>query len=119
MDSVEIVELHHADKVDAPSGTSIETARRIAEARGDRGREAVGGGPARGTIVEGVPIHSVRSEGLVAHQEVILGASGETLTIRHDALDRAAFVPGVLLAIRRIAGLPGFTVGLDSLLDAR
>lgn len=118
MPSVEIIELHHAGKVDAPSGTAISTARAIADARGRRDA-AIDPDPARGTVVDGVPIHSVRGDGLVAHQEVILGAPGETLTIRHDALDRAAFIPGVLLAIRSVARLPGLTVGLDGLLDAR
>lgn len=124
MATAEIIELHHDGKVDAPSGTAIETAHRIAEARGGASTtpttaDGSGRTPARGALVDGVPIHSVRGPGLVAHQEVILGAPGETLTIRHDALDRTAFVPGVLLAIRRIADLPGLTVGLDALLDAR
>ena len=119
-DSVEIVELHHPGKADAPSGTARATAARIAAARGDRRNpdattSALDG--ARGADVDGVPIHSVRAAGLVAHQEVLLGTTGETLTIRHDSLDRASFMPGVLLAIRQVAQRPGLTVGLDDLLD--
>lgn len=121
-ESVEIVELHHPTKVDAPSGTSAHTARLIAESR-----RAAGLGPqpdatstglegARGAEVDGVPVHSVRVRGLVAHQEVLLGHEGETLTIRHDSLDRVSFMPGVLLGVRRIAEHPGLTVGLDPFL---
>ncbi len=122
-ESAEIVELHHAGKVDAPSGTSARTAAMIAVARSAAG---LGPGPdatttqldgARGAVVDGVHVHSVRLAGLVAHQEVLLGGHGETLTIRHDSLDRASFMPGVLVAVRGIASLPpGLTVGLDSLL---
>ena len=119
--SAEIVELHHDGKADAPSGTALSTASRIAASRGD-GPAAVGGDDAhpgaRGADVAGVRVHSVRLPGLLAHQEVILGGPGQTLTIRHDATDRACFIPGVLLAIRSIAGRPGLTVGLDSLLEA-
>jgi 4-hydroxy-tetrahydrodipicolinate reductase len=125
-DSVEIIELHHNRKLDAPSGTSIETARRIALAR-----DASLAGPyaadattklalagARGGVGAGaIPIHAVRLPGLVAHQEVIFGAEGQTLTIRQDTYDRSSFMPGVLLAIRKIAQTPGFTVGLDELLS--
>ncbi len=122
-DSVEVIELHHAGKADAPSGTAARTASVIEAARTAAGRgpspdatvtQAEG---ARGTVVGGVHVHSVRMAGLVAHQEVLLGGSGEILTIRHDSLDRASFMPGVLLAVRGIAGLPpGLSVGLDGLL---
>ncbi len=122
-DSVEIVELHHPGKADAPSGTARRTAELVAHAR----REA-GLGPmpdatsqqlpgARGADVDGVRVHAVRLAGLVAHQEVLLGGSGETLTLRHDSYDRASFMPGVLLGIRGIATRPGLTVGLDELLE--
>lgn len=114
---VEIVELHHDRKVDAPSGTALRTARMLADAR--REAPAVPGPahePARGLLVDGVPVHSVRLPGLVASQEVVFGGPGQTLSIRHDALDRTAFMPGVLLAIRNVATQPGLTVGLDSLL---
>ena len=118
-ESVEIVELHHPDKADAPSGTARRTASLIAEAR----RKA-GSGPipdatstslegARGADVEGIRVHGLRLRGLVAHQEVILGGPGETLTIRHDSMDRISFMPGVLLGLRRIASAPGLTVGLE------
>ena len=119
-DSVEIVELHHAGKADAPSGTSRRTAAMVAEARQgmppmpDATTDALEG--ARGALVDGVPIHSVRLAGLVAHQEVLLGGAGESLTIRHDSYDRSSFMPGVLLAVRAIADRPGLTVGLDPLL---
>jgi len=122
-ESAEVIELHHAGKADAPSGTAGRTAAMISSAR-----SAAGAGPmpdatvtaaagARGAQVDGVHVHSVRLAGLVAHQEVLLGGHGEVLTIRHDSLDRASFMPGVLLAVRGIADLPsGLTVGLDSLL---
>jgi 4-hydroxy-tetrahydrodipicolinate reductase len=122
-DSAEIVELHHPNKVDAPSGTARRTAELIAAARTDAG---LGGMPdatqaefaiARGTEVDGVHIHSVRAAGLVAHQEVVFGAAGETLTIRHDSYDRSSFMPGVLLAVRAIRELPGLTIGIGGLLD--
>jgi 4-hydroxy-tetrahydrodipicolinate reductase len=122
-ESAEIIEQHHPRKLDAPSGTSAHTARLIAAARASAGRgpmpdatkvEAPG---ARGTEVEGVRVHSVRAAGLVAHQEVLFGAEGETLTIRHDSLDRVSFMPGVLLAVRKIGDHPGLTVGLDAFLD--
>jgi len=122
-ESVEIIELHHPRKADAPSGTSQHTARRIAAARRDAGLgempDATSSGieGARGADVDGVPVHAVRLSGLVAHQEVLFGGHGETLTIRHDSLDRASFMPGVLLAVREIGSRPGLTVGLDSLLD--
>jgi 4-hydroxy-tetrahydrodipicolinate reductase len=122
-ESAEVVELHHPDKVDAPSGTAARTARLIAEARKTHGLPPVpdatetGLEAARGADVEGIRVHSVRLRGLVAHQEVLLGAPGEQLTIRHDSFDRVSFMPGVLLGVRRIARLPGLTVGLDHLLD--
>jgi 4-hydroxy-tetrahydrodipicolinate reductase len=123
-ESAEIIELHHAGKADAPSGTASRTASLIAAAR-----QAADLGPspdatvtaaegARGALTDGVRVHSVRLAGLVAHQEVLLGGHGELLTIRHDSLDRGSFMPGVLLAIRGLASLPaGLTVGLESLLD--
>ena len=118
-ESVEIVELHHPDKVDAPSGTAVATAGRIAAARGGRTSpdattaELPG---ARGADVDGVRVHAVRLRGLVAHQEVLLGSAGEVLTIRHDSFDRASFMPGVLLAVRAVGSRPGLTVGIDDLL---
>jgi 4-hydroxy-tetrahydrodipicolinate reductase len=122
-ESVEVVELHHPDKADAPSGTARRTAQLIAAAR----REA-GSGPvpdatssaldgARGADVEGIRVHGLRIRGLVAHQEVVLGGLGETLTIRHDSLDRASFTPGVLVGVRAIGSHPGLTVGLEEFLD--
>ena len=122
--SVEIIELHHPNKVDAPSGTAQRTAEMIAAARAAAGLGAVPDATrdelagARGTEVEGIHVHSIRSAGLVAHQEVIFGAAGETLTIRHDSLDRASFMPGVLLAIRSVVTRPGLTIGLGPLLEA-
>jgi 4-hydroxy-tetrahydrodipicolinate reductase len=119
-EAVEVIELHHAGKVDAPSGTATRTAALIAEARAgaapmpDATHTALDG--ARGASVEGVRVHSVRLPGLVAHQEVVLGTVGETLTIRHDSYDRASFMPGVLLAIRSVISRPGLTVGLGPLL---
>jgi len=123
-ESVEIIELHHPDKVDAPSGTARHTAEVVAAARQAAGLPP--GGPdatatalegARGARVEGVPVHSVRLRGLVAHEEVLLGGPGEQLTLRHDSYDRASFMPGVLLAVRRVASRPGLTVGLENYLD--
>ncbi|HEX7745691.1 MAG TPA: 4-hydroxy-tetrahydrodipicolinate reductase [Micromonosporaceae bacterium] len=122
-DSVEIIEMHHPQKLDAPSGTAAHTARRIAEARQAAGRDAMPDATkdeapgARGAEIEGVRVHSIRAAGLVAHQEVLLGTTGETLTIRHDSYDRASFMPGVLLALRSVPNRPGLTVGLDALLD--
>jgi len=115
----EVVELHHDGKADAPSGTSIATAQRIGSARSavptTVGSELVAG--ARGAEVDGVPVHSVRLGGLVAHQEVLFGGDGETLTVRHDSLDRASFMPGVVAAIRGVATLDSpVTVGLDGIL---
>ena len=122
-ESAEVIELHHAAKVDAPSGTASRTASLISAARAaaDLGpspdatvSEVTG---ARGAVLDGVRVHSVRLAGLVAHQEVLLGGHGEILTIRHDSLDRASFMPGVLLAVRGVASLPpGLTVGLESML---
>lgn len=120
-ESVEVIELHHPHKADAPSGTAARTARLIAEARKDMppnpDATSTGLEGARGADVDGVPVHSVRLAGLVAHQEVLFGTQGETLTIRHDSLDRTSFVPGVLLAVRRVAERPGLTVGIEPLLD--
>jgi 4-hydroxy-tetrahydrodipicolinate reductase len=122
-ESVEVIELHHPDKVDAPSGTARRTAELIAAAR----REA-GSGPipdatttsldgARGADVEGIRVHGVRLRGLVAHQEVLFGDEGETLTIRHDSMARVSFMAGVLLGVRRIVDTPGLTVGLEHFMD--
>jgi 4-hydroxy-tetrahydrodipicolinate reductase len=120
-ESVEVVELHHPNKADAPSGTAVRTAKLIAEARKglpsnpDATSSSLPG--ARGADVDGVPVHSVRLAGLVAHQEVLLGTQGETLTIRHDSIDRTSFVPGVLLAVRHVQERPGLTVGIEPLLS--
>ena len=122
-DSAEVIELHHPHKADAPSGTAARTAKLIADARKglppnpDATSSSLPG--ARGADVEGIPVHSVRLAGLVAHQEILFGTQGETLTIRHDSLDRTSFVPGVLLAVRRIRERPGLTVGLEPLLNLR
>ena len=121
-ESVEVVELHHPDKVDAPSGTAARTAALVGEAR-----EAAGVGPvpdatqhdpdgARGATVAGIPVHSVRLRGLVAHQGVLLGSPGEMLTVRHDSFDRVSFMSGVLTGVRRVADHPGLTVGLEHVL---
>ncbi len=122
-ESVEIVELHHPTKADAPSGTARRTAELIAVARREAGLGAVPDATstslegARGAVVDGIHVHGLRIRGMVAHQEVVLGAPGETLTIRHDSLDRASFTPGVLLGLRRIGTAPGLTVGLENFLD--
>jgi 4-hydroxy-tetrahydrodipicolinate reductase len=120
-DSVEVIELHHPHKADAPSGTAARTAKLIAEARKDLppnpDATSTSLPGARGADVDGIPVHSVRLAGLVAHQEILLGTEGETLTIRHDSLDRTSFVPGVLLAVRRIKERPGLTVGIEPLLN--
>lgn len=121
-ESVEIIEQHHPNKLDAPSGTALRTAQIIAEARAAAGlgpipdatKDEVSG--ARGAAVEGVRVHSVRATGLVAHQEVLFGTVGETLTVRHDSFDRASFMPGVLLAIRAVVNRKGLTLGLGELL---
>lgn len=121
MPDVEIVELHHEQKADAPSGTARSTAARIARARrlppSPRPEEIVAVEGARGGAVDGVPIHSVRLCGLVAHQMVMFGAQGETLTIRHDSLDRSSFMPGVELCVRGVWRLEGLVVGMDRLLE--
>ena len=122
-ESVEVVELHHPDKVDAPSGTARRTAELIAAARREAGMPPVpdatstGLDGARGATVDGIHVHGLRVRGLVAHQEVVLGGVGETLTIRHDSLDRVSFTPGVLTGLRAIGDRPGLTVGLEQLLD--
>jgi 4-hydroxy-tetrahydrodipicolinate reductase len=122
-ESVEIVELHHPDKVDAPSGTARRTAELIAAARAEAGRPPVPDATteelpgARGAEVGGIRVHGLRLRGLIAHQEVLFGDLGETLTIRHDSLDRESFMAGVLLGVRRVTGTPGLTVGLEHFLD--
>ena len=120
-ESAEVIELHHPQKADAPSGTATRTARLIAEARKgllpNPDATSTGLPGARGADVDGIPVHSVRVTGLVAHQEVLFGTMGETLTIRHDSIDRTSFVPGVLLAVRQIAARPGLTIGIEALLD--
>ena len=122
-DSAEIIEYHHPNKIDAPSGTAIRTAQIIAEERQlnnlsknpDATASEIPG--ARGSNIEGIPVHAVRMQGLVAHQEVVFGSMGETLTIRHDSFDRESFMPGVLLAIRNISKKPGLTIGIDDLIS--
>ena len=122
-ESVEVVELHHPTKADAPSGTARRTAELIAAARREAGvgpvpdATSTGLDGARGAVVDGIHVHGLRIRGLVAHQEVILGGPGETLTIRHDSMDRASFTPGVLAGLRAIADHPGLTVGLEIFLD--
>ncbi|WP_210649691.1 4-hydroxy-tetrahydrodipicolinate reductase [Nocardioides sp. SYSU D00065] len=122
-ESVEVVELHHPDKADAPSGTARRTAELIAAARREAGSPpmpdatSTGLEGARGADVDGVRVHGLRVRGLVAHQEVVMGTAGETLTVRHDSLDRVSFTPGVLVGVRGIGGRPGLTVGLESFLD--
>ncbi len=120
-ETAEIIELHHDAKIDAPSGTALATAERMAAASANWGED-----PTRTVVVEGargartpggIPVHSVRLRGLVAHQEVLLGTTGQTLSIRHDSLDRSSFMPGVVLAVKRVGDRPGLTVGLDNLLD--
>ncbi|CAL9308859.1 MULTISPECIES: 4-hydroxy-tetrahydrodipicolinate reductase [unclassified Streptomyces] len=122
-ESVEVVELHHPNKVDAPSGTATRTAQLIAAARAEAGcapqpdatTRALDG--ARGADVDGVPVHAVRLRGLLAHQEVLLGGEGETLTVRHDSLHHSSFMPGILLGCRRVVSAPGLTFGLEHFLD--
>ncbi len=120
-DSAEIVELHHDNKVDAPSGTAMHTAQLMAAASKDWTPD-----PTTSHVLDGarggvgpadIHIHSLRMRGLVAHQEVLLGATGQTLSLRHDSIDRSSFMPGVLLAVKMVADRPGVTVGLDALLD--
>jgi 4-hydroxy-tetrahydrodipicolinate reductase len=113
----EITETHHPGKADAPSGTAARTARLVAGARtAEVAPPGPDGHPARGEILDGVPVHSLRLPGFLASQEVVFGGEGQTLTLRHDATDRSAFMPGVLLAVRRVADRPGLTVGLEALL---
>lgn len=122
-ESAEVVELHHPNKVDAPSGTAIATARGIAAARAEAGLgpvpDATQADPlgARGAVIDGVHVHAVRLRGLTAHEEIVLGNPGEQLTIRTDSFDRASFMPGVILAVREVGARPGLTIGLDRLLD--
>ncbi|MFE7136092.1 4-hydroxy-tetrahydrodipicolinate reductase [Streptomyces sp. NPDC057638] len=122
-ESAEVVELHHPRKADAPSGTATRTAQLIAAARAEAG---LGAQPdatvtalpgARGADVDGVPVHAIRLRGLLAHQEVLLGGEGETLTIRHDSLHHSSFMPGILLGARRVVTTPGLTLGLENFLD--
>jgi 4-hydroxy-tetrahydrodipicolinate reductase len=121
-ESVEVIELHHPDKVDAPSGTAARTAALVARARQEAGLGAVPDATtqdpdgARGADVHGIPVHSVRLRGLVAHQEVLFGAVGELLTVRHDSFDRSSFMPGVLAGVRAVPRHPGLTVGLEHFL---
>jgi 4-hydroxy-tetrahydrodipicolinate reductase len=118
-ETAEIIELHHDQKADAPSGTARLTAQRIAAASKDWADDptiTVVAPGARGGLIDGIPVHSVRMRGMVAHQEVLMGTTGQTLSIRHDSYDRASFMPGVLLAVRKIAETPGLTIGLDALL---
>lgn len=122
-ESVEIIEQHHPDKVDAPSGTALRTAEVVAQARAAAGMAAMPDATkselagARGAEVAGVRVHAVRARGLVAHQEILFGTTGETLTVRHDSYDRGSFMPGVLMAVRSVRQRPGLTVGLGPLLD--
>ena len=116
MDYAEIIELHHHLKADAPSGTALTTARSMVQSRGKAFAHPAGQGPARGQEVDGVSIHSVRLPGLMAHQEVLLGAAGQTLSIRHDTINRECYLPGVVLAVKQVGGRQGFTYGLDALL---
>ncbi|MFJ3794280.1 4-hydroxy-tetrahydrodipicolinate reductase [Kitasatospora sp. NPDC090091] len=122
-ESVEVVELHHDRKADAPSGTATRTAQLIAAARAEAGRprqqdpttHSLPG--ARGADVDGVPVHAVRLRGLLAHQQVMFGDTGETLTIRHDSLHHSSFMPGILLGVRKVVETPGLTLGLENFLD--
>jgi 4-hydroxy-tetrahydrodipicolinate reductase len=122
-ESVEVIELHHPNKVDAPSGTATRTAQLIAEARAKAGSApapdatATALEGARGADVDGVPVHAVRLRGLLAHQEVLLGGEGETLTVRHDSLHHSSFMPGILLGVRGVVDAPGLTYGLEHFMD--
>lgn len=122
-ESVEIIEMHHPNKADAPSGTATTTAHKIAEARAEAGLGAVPDATehevpgARGATIGGIHVHGVRMAGLVAHQQVMFGTAGETLTLRHDSYDRAAYMPGVLTAVREVPSHPGLTLGIETLLD--
>jgi 4-hydroxy-tetrahydrodipicolinate reductase len=121
-DSVEVIELHHPNKADAPSGTAVHTAQLIAQARAEAGLPAMPDATtqqvagSRGADIEGVRVHALRIAGMVAHEEIVLGREGETLSIRHDSLDRTSFMPGVLLGVREISSRPGLTVGIEPLL---
>jgi 4-hydroxy-tetrahydrodipicolinate reductase len=118
-ESAEIIELHHDQKIDSPSGTAIRTAQRIAAASkewGDDPTTKVLAEGSRGGLVEGIPVHALRVRGMVASQEVLLGTTGQTLSIRHDTFDRTSFMPGVLLAVHKVAEISGLTIGLDALL---
>lgn len=121
-ESAEVIELHHPDKIDAPSGTAARTAELIAEARASAGLGAVPDATtqardgARGADVDGIRVHAMRIAGMVAHQEIVFGTEGETLTIRHDSLNRSSFMPGVLIGVRGVASRPGLTVGLEPLI---
>jgi 4-hydroxy-tetrahydrodipicolinate reductase len=118
-ESAEIIELHHDQKIDSPSGTAVLTAQRIAAASkewGDDPTTKVVAEGARGGLVDGIPVHALRVRGMVASQEVLLGTTGQTVSIRHDTYDRSSFMPGVLLAVRKVAETPGLTIGLDALL---
>ena len=120
-ETAEIIELHHDQKIDAPSGTAMATAQRMAAASADWApdptTEHVAEGARGGRGAGDIPVHSVRLRGIVAHQEVLLGTTGQTLTIRHDSYDRSSFMPGVVLAVKKVGGRPGLTFGLDPLLD--
>lgn len=122
-ESVEVIEMHHPNKVDAPSGTAVHTAKKIAESRRAAGvpasPDATETDPdgSRGAKVDGINVHAVRLRGLTAHQEILLGDAGQQLVIRHDSFDRASFMPGVLLGVRQVAAHPGLSVGLDKYLD--
>jgi 4-hydroxy-tetrahydrodipicolinate reductase len=118
-ETAEIIELHHDQKIDAPSGTAMLTAKRMAAASSEWGADpttTVVSEGARGATVDGITVHSVRLRGMVAHQEVLLGTTGQNLSIRHDSYDRSSFMPGVLLAAKRVSASPGLTIGLDALL---
>ncbi len=116
MQDCEIIELHHPEKLDTPSGTARNTARYILEARGEPYENEHEEGP-RGLSIGGIRIHSIRLPGLVAHQEVIFGGQGQTLSIRHDSTDRTSFMPGVIMALRKVSGMRGLVIGLDKLLE--
>jgi 4-hydroxy-tetrahydrodipicolinate reductase len=119
-ETAEIIELHHDGKIDAPSGTAVRTAKLMAAASKEWGADpttTVVAEGARGATVDGIAVHSLRVRGMVAHQEVLFGTTGQTLSIRHDTYDRSSFMPGVLLAAKRVASRPGLTIGLDGLLD--
>lgn len=121
-DTAEIIELHHDQKIDAPSGTAMTTARRMTAASkewaDDPTRTVLADGARGGLVDDAIRVHSVRMRGMIASQEVLLGTTGQSLSIRHDTFDRASFMPGVLLGVRRVGELPGLTIGLDALLDS-